>query len=152
MNHTLVNLQATRKNILKVMDGLTEPQLTHIPSGYNNHLFWNACHVLVTQQLLVYKLSGLDMHIEGAFVDRYRKGSFPSTEIDFQKDKDYLERYFLLTIDQLDADINNEVFQNYQTYPTSYGITLHDINEAIMFNNMHESMHLGYMLAMKRLL
>jgi hypothetical protein len=35
----------------------TLEQLNKIPEGYNNNLIWNIAHVVVVQQMLVYKLS-----------------------------------------------------------------------------------------------
>jgi hypothetical protein len=37
-------------------------------------------------------------------------------------------------------------------YSTSFGIDLKNIQDAIIFNNMHESLHFGYVMAQKRAL
>ena len=41
-------------------------------------------------------------------------------------------------------------FENYTPYTTSYGISLNNIEEAISFNNIHEGLHLGYMMALSK--
>jgi hypothetical protein len=40
-----------------MLAGYTLEQLNKIPEGYNNNLIWNIAHVVVVQQMLVYKLS-----------------------------------------------------------------------------------------------
>ncbi|MFT7612776.1 MAG: hypothetical protein ACI9J3_001742, partial [Parvicellaceae bacterium] len=37
-------------------------------------------------------------------------------------------------------------------YTTSYNITLKTVEEAIAFSNMHEALHLGYAMAIKKAL
>ena len=41
---------------------------------------------------------------------------------------------------------------DYTAYSTSFGIDLKNIQDAIIFNNMHESLHFGYAMAQKRAL
>ena len=40
------------------------------------------------------------------------------------------------------------VFSNFTPYTTSYGYTLTCIEDAIHFNNTHEGMHLGVVIAL----
>jgi len=40
------------------------------------------------------------------------------------------------------------LFTNYSDYETSFGLNLTSIEEAISFNNIHEGIHFGYLLAM----
>ena len=61
MKHNLQNARITRKNLLKYLNTLSIEELNIIPEGFNNNIFWNIAHVAVTQQILVYKLSGLKM-------------------------------------------------------------------------------------------
>jgi hypothetical protein len=47
-------------------------------------------------------------------------------------------------------DYDAGFFPEYTTYTTSFGIDLKNIHDAIIFNNMHECLHYGYILAQKR--
>jgi len=51
--------------------------LNKIPEGFNNNIIWNFGHLVVTTQLLAYKLSGLPMHVSDAMVDKYKKDTKP---------------------------------------------------------------------------
>lgn len=144
-------LRQIRTNILSIVDQFDHEQLNHIPAGLNNNLMWNFGHVIITQQLLCYKLSGLPLKINPDLVDKYRKGSRPDGPISVEE-FGILKDYLFTTIVQMEADYKNGVFQTYNTYKTSFGMTLDHIDKAIEFNNMHEGMHLGTMLTIKRLL
>ena len=74
-------LNATRNNVLKAIEGLTLNQLNTIPKGFKNNIIWNVAHIVVTQQLLCYKLSGLEMVLDSGFVDLFKKNSFISTAL-----------------------------------------------------------------------
>jgi hypothetical protein len=54
-----------------MLAGYTLEQLNKIPEGYNN-LIWNIAHIVVVQQMLVYKY--LDtMMISDEMVDKYKR-------------------------------------------------------------------------------
>lgn len=133
------------------MRELSLDQLNKIPQNFNNNIFWNFGHILITQQLLCYKLSGLDLKVPAEFVDQFGKGSSPSIQYS-EEDLVKLKHLSRTLIDELEDDFNKGVFQEFTEYETSYGITLHSIEEAISFNALHESMHLGYIMALKRAL
>lgn len=148
--HQLDLLRTTRDNIQKLVAGFNIDQLNYIPTGFNNNLIWNLGHVLATQQLLCYRLSGLETYLPDEFIDRYRKGTKPEQLVE-QAEADFIQSKLTEFIDVTAEDFAKERFQNYKTYPTSYGVTLHSVEEALMFNNMHEAMHFGTMLALKKL-
>jgi hypothetical protein len=50
--------------------------LNTIPEGYSNNLIWNIAHIIVVQQMLVYKLS-ITMMISDEMVEKYKKGTKP---------------------------------------------------------------------------
>jgi hypothetical protein len=105
-------------------------------------------HVVVTQQLLVYGLSGLPMLIDSQLVEAFRKGT--KTEEDAsQKDVDNLKDLLISTVEQTQKDYAAGIFTNYTTYTVSTKSTLTNVEEALEFNNFHEGIHLGYILAMK---
>lgn len=144
-------LRQTRKNQLSIIEQFSLEQVNTIPEGFNNNLIWNLGHVIVTQQLLCYKLSGNRLRIDTGLVDKYRKGSKPDApvgEAAYQQIKDYV----FTTVDQMEADHKAGLFENYNPYATSFGITLDSIEIAMAFNNSHEAMHLGTMMALRKVL
>lgn len=144
-------LRITRNNILKSVENLSLETLNKIPEGFNNNLAWNLGHVVATQQLLCYGLSGSTMLVDNDFITKYRKGSKPEQDIN-QAELDFIKSQLIILVDKTEEDLGNNVFQNFKEYPTSYGVTLNAVEDAIIFNNMHEAMHLGTMIALKKAL
>ena len=142
-------LVATRNNILKTIDGLTIEELNKIPTGFKNSIIWNVAHILVTQQLLCYKLSGLEMEVDESFIDLFKKGSEANYEVD-QEETVLIKEQLMVLASKLKDDYQAGIFKNYTTYPTSYNVILNSIDDAIAFNNIHEGLHLGYIMAMKK--
>ena len=144
-------LRVTRKNVLNSIKNLTIDQLNTIPEGFNNNIMWNVVHLIATQQLLVYGLSGQAFKVSKDLINAYRKGTAPSETVTEEQFDEY-KKLFFSTIDQMEEDYNNGLFgDNFKTYPTSFGITLEKLEDAITFNNAHEAMHLGNILSMKKL-
>ena len=140
----------TRANILKAVEGFTLTQVNTIPTKYSNNLAWNLGHVVATQQLLLYGLSDLPMHLEPEFIAKYRKGSRPEKDID-QTEWNLIVDSFESTRIQAKLDYENGLFKTFKQYETSYGMVLNSIEEAITFNNVHEGLHYGSILAIRKL-
>ena len=84
----------TRAILYKFLEQFSLEQLNTVPNGYRNSIYWNIMHVVVTQQLLVYGLSGLPMLIDSQLVEAFRKGT--KTEEDAsQKDVDNLKNLLI---------------------------------------------------------
>jgi len=150
MNIDFEILKKNRKLIMKVIDGLSIEQINKIPENFNNNIVWNIAHMLVTQQLLCYNFSNSPMFVSQKLVESYRKGTFPRTVITLSDFED-MKRLFSQLPKQLEKDYQSGIFRTYQEYTTSVDITLSDINSAIAFNNLHEGIHLGVILALKKL-
>ncbi|MEQ8713240.1 MAG: DinB family protein [Cyclobacteriaceae bacterium] len=142
--------RVTRANIISLVEAFSAEQLNHIPEGYNNNLAWNLGHLLVTQQLLVYRLSGLPGYLSDELIDRYRKGTKPEAPIS-DEEVATIKEQLLTLVDQTATDWAEGKFGEYKEYPTSFGVTLRSTADAMQFNNSHEALHLGYMMAMKKL-
>lgn len=143
-------LRITRHNILNLVNGLSITQLNTIPEGFKNNIIWNFGHLVVTQQLLCYKLPGTPMKISEAWVEKYRKGTQADNAVSEDEIQE-LKATFLEIVEELQKDYEAGIFKNYTTYPTSYNIELSSIEDAIKFNNIHEGLHFGYMMAMRKL-
>jgi hypothetical protein len=143
-------LKTSRQSILKVIGGLTLEQLHTIPEGFKNNIAWNVAHLVVTQQLLHYKLSGLDCLISEELINNYRKGTFP-TKKHTQQEFEEITNLLVELPGILEKDFNNGVFKKYNVYKTSTGFILDSFAAAVNFNNYHEGLHLGIILAIKKL-
>lgn len=149
MQNHLAILKATRNNYLKQLEGVSLELLNKIPEGYNNNLIWNAAHVVVTQQLLCYAMSGVDVRLPKEVIAAYRKGSKPEKSIS-QAEVNQIKHWLTQSIDWLEEDLAAGTFGTYKAYATSYGYEITSTEDAVAFNNVHEGMHLGYIIALKK--
>jgi len=143
-------LNATRNNVLNSIKDLSLAQLNTVPAGFKNSIAWNVAHLVVTQQLLCYKLSGLTLTLDTGFIDRYKKGSVASDLS--QEELDTVKSQLVEFSKKLEMDYKNDLFKSFNEYPTSYNVTLNSVEDAIQFNNIHEGLHFGYIMAMKKFL
>ena len=143
-------LNITRNNMVKLLDSVSEEQLFVIPSGFKNNMIWNAGHALNAQQRLIYALAGVPLKVPDFFSALFTKGTSPA---DWKEKPDVKEIKSLLidTEASLREDYRKGIFKSYKEYPTSYGFELKSIEDAIIFNNVHEGLHLGTMMALKKL-
>jgi hypothetical protein len=144
-------LRKSRLLTLKELDGLTLDQIHTIPQGFKNNIAWNIAHLVVTQQLLHYKLSGLNCLCPDDLIEAHRKGTSPTktfTEQEFEEVKELL----LGLPDTLEEDFEAGIFENFVEYPTSTGIVLNSLESAIVFNNFHEGIHYGVIRSIKKFL
>lgn len=150
MEQIFETMRVTRDNIIQLAEGFSNDQLNSIPVGFNNNLVWNLGHVLVTQQLLVYRLSGLPSYLSDDVIDRFRKGTKPEALIS-EAEIGEIKQNLTELVEKTKEDWSAGKFESYKEYPTSFGVTLRSSADAMQFNNNHEALHLGYMMAMKKL-
>ena len=141
-------LKANRLLILKLIDNYSLEQLNKIHAGFKNNIAWNIGHLLVTQQILCYKFSGLPMYISDTIIEKYRKGTAPENDMTAQE-LEYIKSQLLQLVDQFYTDYKSGMFKSFTSYTTSANVTLNSISDAIEFNNFHEGIHYGYILALK---
>lgn len=139
----------SRNMILEMLQNYTLEQLNKIPAGFNNNLIWNIGHIIVAQQVLVYKLSGLSMMIGDEMVEKYKNGSRPERDVT-QEELDEIKKLLLDTINKTTVDYNNGIFKTYNEYTTSIGFNLKNVEEAITYNNFHEGLHIGIMMTLRK--
>lgn len=149
MNQTFETIRVSRNLISQFLDNYSLEQLNKIPEGFNNNIIWNIAHVVVTQQLLVYKLSGLPMQVSDELVAKYSRGTKPEGDIS-QAEVQEIKTLLFETINQTEADYNANLFTTYNELTTSLGFTFKNIDEALPFNNYHEALHLGIMMSIRK--
>ncbi len=152
MTFTFDVQQKTRGFLNNYLEKLSLNDLNTIPKGYNNNIIWNIGHIIVTEQLLVYKLSGLPMLVNDELISKYMKGTKPEGNVT-QEEVDDIKGLLFSTIQQTKTDYNNGKFTDFQEYVLSTtGNTLTKVEEAISFNLFHEGIHFGYIMALVKAL
>ncbi len=144
-------LRNIRKTFVEEIEGLSLEQLNHIPATHLNNIIWHAGHSLVSQQLLCYSLSGVYYRVEKDIVAKYKIGSAPDGKAT-QEEVDYIKKMLLESVDLLEKDLEEGYFGEFKPYTVGFGAHLSSVEEAIIFNTSHESLHYGYLLALKKLL
>jgi hypothetical protein len=143
------DLHQIRNHFLSFLHKYSLNQLIFIPEGFKNHIFWNCAHVLVTQQLMTYYLTDNEMLVENDWVMRFKKGTFGDENVS-NDDVKKLIKLLQSTQISLRKDYKSEKLSYFRSYETSFGIKLETIQDAIRFNNLHESLHLGYIMALSK--
>lgn len=140
----------TSRNIyLKFLENYSLEQLNKIPDGMSNNLIWNIGHIIVSQQGLVYRLSGLPMLVTNEMMDTYKNGSIPTGNTTLEE-VNLIKSLLISTMNETISDYEKRVFQEYTPYETKTGFSLQNVYDAIEFNNYHEGIHLGFMMKIKR--
>lgn len=138
-----------RKLLYKILDNTPREQLLEIPNGFRNNIWWNIAHVVATQQILVYRFSGLQARIPERFVEKFKKGTVPdgtATDEDIMEIGDFL----ISTAEWAKEDYESGLFKDYNAYKTSLNVTLKNVEDAISFNIFHEGLHLGTILGLQK--
>jgi hypothetical protein len=139
-----------RQKILETLQNYSLEQLNTIPEGFNNNIIWNLGHMVAAQQGVCYRRAGLNLWVDEEFFNTYK----PETKPDGFIGTDGLEQikeYFTTSLEQLKLDYEKGSFSNYPTWTTRYGVEIDSIDTALAFLPFHEGLHIGYIMAMRKL-
>ncbi len=143
-------LEKLRAKAMQMVEGLSLEQLNRVPQGFNNNIIWNLGHLVAAMQGVCYRRSNVPMRISEEFFQKYKPESRPEGDVSEQEVLD-IRDLLNLTVDQLRRDYNQGLFETYTAFTTRYGVDINNIEEAITFLSFHEGMHMGYIMAQKRL-
>jgi len=149
MNQLFTIIQQNRKILYRYLCDTPEELMFKVPKGFNNNIWWNIAHVVVTEQKLVYGLSGLPFNISQDWVENYQKGTFPEG-IPLASEVAELKKLLFTLPEQTKKDYNNGLFKEFKPYMTTPKVELKSVMDAIAFNAFHEGLHLGSVMALIR--
>lgn len=133
------------------LENVPQEDLHRIPKGFRNTIWWNIAHVVVTPQLLVYGLSGLDYTIEEELINKYRKGTVP-LENPSAEEMEKISGYLFSTVESMKTDYMQQKFNGFKEYMTTPKVALKSVEDAISFCVFHEGLHLGAINALRKAL
>lgn len=131
-----------RRNLHAILTKTSKDKLLKIPKGFNNNVYWNIAHTVITQQILIYKFSGLQMRVPDNLVDKFMKGTVPDGTAS-DEEMMVIADFLISTAEWLIEDYNTELFKTFKEYTTSARVTLKNVDDAIAFNLFHEGLHIG---------
>ena len=139
-----------RLMVLNILKDFTPEQLNAIPNGFNNNIIWNLGHMVAAQQGICYKRAALPTFITEEFFNAYKSESKPEG-FSSEEQIDKIKTLLLSSLDQFEKDYEANIFTNYPTWATRYGVEIRNIDDAIAFLPFHEGLHIGYIMAMRKL-
>ena len=142
-------IRQTRTRFIDLVDGLSIEELNEIPAGMNNNIAWNFGHIVTAQQGLCNALSGVELDVPEEVTAGFKKGTKPEGFIS-QETIDELKEYAVSCIDELERGLGENVYVQYKSYTTSFGYTLNNIEDAVRFVMVHDALHLGYAMAIRK--
>lgn len=141
--------ETSRKVLLGFLEKYSLEELNKIPEGFSNNLIWNIGHIIVVQQLLVYKLSGLPTMVSNEMIEKYQRGTKPEHNVT-QEVVDEIKVLLFSTLEKTKQDFAEGIFQNYNEFTSMSGFTMKSAANAIEFNNYHEAVHTGIMMQIRK--
>ena len=151
MDIRLEHGKRTRAHFIAIIEELSTEQLNKIPVSFSNNIIWNIVHCMVTQQGLTYGLSGLEQQMPKEDILAYKHGTKPVKDVNATRIEEF-KNQLISQLDQLFSDYKNNKFGKFKEYTTSTGYVLRNIDDALSLVNIHEGIHLGYILALRRAL
>ncbi len=145
----------TRQLIVKLLKSIPTEQADTVPPTWKNNARWHAGHLLITPALLTHGLLREPLGIPEEYRAWFAKDTSPATWPDtatMPSFSDLVDVIVPLSGRLFDA-VKDRAQQPYlEPYSTSIGIVLHSPAEAMNFSMMHDGIHLGMLMALRRAL
>jgi hypothetical protein len=143
------NMRAMRIYAHQILEGLTVQQLMTVPKGAANSILWNMGHVCTDQVNMLYAPSGLPSPLPDDFHTWFDPGTSPA---DWTKEPPLPE--VLAASRELNTkvvkDFEGRRFRDFTPYSITEGYSIDSIEEAIAYHTIHEGMHIGVILTLRR--
>lgn len=150
MNSLIDRIKKTRQYLLGLVNDLPVESLNKIPEGFNNNIAWNLGHLIAAQQGICYVRAGVKQAVDEKYYLNYKPGTKPERNIDADEVEE-IKHVLLTSIDKLETDYHTNLFDNYTSWTTRYGVEIANIDDAVQFLIYHEGLHTGTIMALKRL-
>lgn len=153
MNNKTEKIKQLRQYLLNQIAGLSTEQLNKRPEGFNNSIIWNIGHLVLAQQNICYRRSGLVNYLQEPWLALFAPGTKADSFIDEQL-IETIKGHFISAIDRFEKDLLVLDFSTYtpsEFVKATYGIELKNIEDALEFLFYHEGYHTGYVLSIMKL-
>lgn len=151
-NDTLYKtVRMSRGYLLKEIAGLSAEQMLEVPEGAANNVLWNLGHIVYAHDRFTYGACGVESDVPASYTDLFKGGTSPS-DWDEPPSVEEVMGHIQNATEKTYADYAAGKFDNYTPFELVPGFSIDSIDEALQFNCLHEGVHIGVILVMKRLL
>lgn len=148
---SLINAaRLTRSYMKKRVDGLSKEQLLALPEGAENNILWNVGHIVLTNYRLLYRPSGGTVPVPSTWDGWFLPGTSPANWGTTPPSADDVLKEFQTQNDRIQSDHEAGLFKTYKPFTLKSGSSLNSVDEALAFNLMHEGIHIGAIIALRR--
>jgi len=151
-NKTLYkSVRVSRGYLLQVIDGLTDEQMLEVPEGAVNNVLWNLGHIVNAHDRFTYGACEVESDVPESYTDLFTGGTSPS---DWQSPPSIEEvmGHIKEATEKTYADYAAGKFDNYNAFELTPVLKIKNIDDALQFNCLHEGVHIGIILSLKRLI
>ena len=132
-------------------NGLTEEQLLAIPEGMESNILWHLGHLYNSHCGMLYPHCDAENPCPAAYQDMFKGGSKPADWAEAPNVQEIVDN-FNGVAKQIADDYAAGAFANYQSWDLMPGMSIENPEDAIGFIIVHESVHHGNIIVMRRLL
>ena len=143
-------IRKSRSFLLDLIKDMSDDQLNKIPPGFKNNIVWNMGHLIASQQNLCYIRGNLPIVVDEGYIKLFKADTKPEGIISSDA-IDTIKKLLLPTIDRLEVDYKQHLLTSFKPFKNRYGMELQTIEDSINYLVLHEGVHLGYVLALKKL-
>jgi hypothetical protein len=143
-------MKTVREWLFRSSQGLTTEQLLAVPHGSRNNILWNIGHVITDQCNMIYSPCGLASPLPADYSRYFDPGTSPQDWICPPEVSEVIETAIQLP-DRVEADAGNGNFESFAPLALDDGIVLEDFDGALSHCNLHEAIHLGVIMTLRRL-
>lgn len=143
---------AIRRMIVKTLRSIPKEQADFIAPTWKNNARWHAGHLIVTPRLLTYGKMGLPLGLPENYRKWFVKGSSPDEwGKDLVPSFGDLAESIVPCMEELFGSLRPRLEEAFpKPYTTSTGVILKNAAESLNFSLVHDGIHLGNLMAIRR--
>ena len=145
----IANFTNVRNATHKLVAGYDPGRILIIPPGASNNILWNFGHIITDGAEMLYKSNNLDSPIPEDFRPLFLEKTSPA---DWNPTPDInlvLDASQAFT-DAINRDYVSGVFAEFDPKRVESAWPLNSIEEAITYHTVHEALHMGYIMALNK--
>lgn len=145
------SIVTARGYFLQTIQGLSEEQLTAVPEGASNSVLWNIGHIVCSNAGMVYGPCGLESPIPASYEALFKGGTSPATWSEAPSTEEVL-KHFRGMNDDIIAKYTSGALDGFKSHELMPGLAHDNVEDALGFCCVHEGVHIGSVIALKKLL